>query len=117
MDGHWGAGDELGVSVLGGLHGSVSAESCFDNPLLIGSFVFSGEWLSGMADSVAGWEEGAPFIEESSEDCSEGPTSSVSASTCLLSILAVRKNNNKAFCDFRYYDIQPTCCKITITLK
>lgn len=105
MDGHWGAGDELDFSLLGGLQGSVSAESCFDKPLLIGSFVFSGEWLSGMADSVAGWEEGAPSVEESSGDCSEGLTSSVSASTCLLSILAVRKNNNKAFCDFKYYDI------------
>lgn len=105
MDGDCGAGDRVDFSGLGGIQGFESADSCLDTLLLIGSFGFSGEWLCGVAGSVAGWEEGAASVEESSGDCSEGVTSSVSASTCLLSILAVRKKNSRAFCDFKYCDI------------
>lgn len=52
-------------------------------------------WLNGVAGSATGWEEGAASVEVSSEDCSNGVTSSMSASTGLLSVLAVRKKEQQ----------------------
>lgn len=98
VDGDCAAGDRLDFAGLGGIQEFDSADSCLDtSPPLTGSFGFSWVWLSGVAGSATGWEEGAASVEVSSGDCSNGVTSSMSASTCLLSVLAVRKKNSRVF--------------------
>lgn len=95
MDGDSSVGDGLDFTGLGGTQGFDSADCCLDTPLLIGSFCFSGDWLCGAAGSAACWEDGASSAEVSSG----GVTSSLSASACLLSVLAVRKKNSRACCE------------------
>ena len=46
------------------------------------------------------WEEGIASVEESSGDCVEGVAASLSASTCSLSLLAVRKRNSRTLCEY-----------------
>lgn len=86
---------------VGGIEGFDSTGFCFDTPLLIDSFTFSWEWLCGGAGSLTGWEEGAAPVEGSSGDCFGGATVSLSAFTCSLSSLAVRKKNSMTFCQYK----------------
>lgn len=91
MDGDCAVGERLDFTALGGIQGFDSADCCLGTPLLIGSFCFSGQWLCGAAGSAACWEDGAASAEVSSA----GVTSSRSTSTCLLSVLAVRKKQSR----------------------
>ncbi len=90
VDGDCVPGNGLDFAGLDAIKVLDSTDCCLDTPLLIGSLVFSWDWLCGGTASVVGREEGASSVEASSVDCFEGVTSSTSASTCLLLVTAVR---------------------------
>lgn len=100
MVGDCATGEGLDFAGVGGTGGSDSTDFCLDTPLFIGSFAFSSESVCSGNGSVTGWEGGAASVEVSSGDCVEGVTASLSVPICSLSIVAVRKKNSRAVCEY-----------------